>query len=214
MNHFYVYAYIRVNNSKTAPAGTPYYIGKGSNNRAWQHYSGIRTPKNKLQIVILEELLTEIGAFAIERRLIRWWGRKDKETGILENRTDGGEGGTGRLYNHSDETKRKMSETRTGKSTKLKGQKLTEEHKAKIGRSGKDNAFYGKTHKQETKDHQSEVMKGRLTGEQNPFFGKRHSKEIQDKISAQNRGRKKSTEELARRCETIRVKKLLSKTDK
>ena len=70
----------------------------------------------------------------------------------------------------------------------------SEETKKKIGRSGSDNAFYGKTHKQETKDKQSEVMKGRLVGELNPFFGKKHSKEIQDKISQQNLGRTHSEE--------------------
>jgi hypothetical protein len=106
---FYIYAYIRHKNSKTAKAGTPYYIGKGFGRRSKACHKGIPVPKNEKYIVILESNLTEIGALALERRYIRWYGRKDIQTGILLNRTDGGQGMSG--WTVTDETKKKMSES-------------------------------------------------------------------------------------------------------
>lgn len=99
MTIYYIYAYIREFNSPIAKAGTPYYIGKGKDKRAWSTDHSVYLPKNKKNIVILEAGLTEIGALALERRLIKWWGRVDIQTGILRNKTDGGEGASNRkLY--------------------------------------------------------------------------------------------------------------------
>ena len=83
---YYVYAYLREN-------GTPYYIGKGKNKRAWQLHENIKRPLYK-NIVILEQGLTEVEAISLECQMIQLYGRKDLGTGILRNRTDGGEGTT------------------------------------------------------------------------------------------------------------------------
>lgn len=120
MLQFYVYAYLRNKDSKTAKAGTPYYIGKGCGARAWKHTSNdvIAQPHNSRDIVILEQGLSELGAFALERRMIRWWGRIDTNTGILRNLTDGGEGTSG--YKQSaDHIKKRFTDRKLTKAPEV-----------------------------------------------------------------------------------------------
>jgi hypothetical protein len=100
---YYVYAYLREN-------GSPYYIGKGKKYRAWHHGKNdvVSPPKDKSRIIFIERNLSDIGALALERRMILWYGRLDLGTGILRNKTDGGDGVSGRKVSQETiATKRK-----------------------------------------------------------------------------------------------------------
>jgi len=129
-NKFYVYAYLRKSDL------TPYYIGKGTGSRAWAKEHNVKIPTDKSRIIILENNLTNVGALAIERRMIRWYGRKDLCTGILRNLTDGGDGS----YNTVPSAKRKAAVIKSNQE-----RVWSEESKEKLRKTN-----IGKTYSKET----------------------------------------------------------------
>ena len=145
-NRFYTYAYLREDK-------TPYYIGKGSNNRIHKSRKGVKPPKNKSRIIFLKRNLTEEEAFKHEIYMISIFGRKDLETGILLNKTNGGEGASGVI--RSLEFKSNLSEINKNKI-------LSKEHKEKIGNAqrGDKNHNYGKSASQETRRKMSRAQLG------------------------------------------------------
>ena len=123
-NNICVYQHIRVDKNEI------FYIGIGNIKRSIDAYNKRRnkiwfdiTSKTKYIVEILHENLSWEEACIIEIELIKQYGRKDLNTGILANLTDGGNGCVNRIF--TEEHKQNISKSLTGK-------KLSEEHKLKM----------------------------------------------------------------------------------
>jgi NUMOD3 motif len=150
---FYTYLYLREN-------GTPYYVGKGVGRRVFNLRHNVHLPPARERILI-QEFPSEGDAILAEKFLIALYGRKDLGTGILRNRTDGGEGVTGRQMSLS---------TRAAISRRRKGMRFSDQHRAAIAL-----ARTGTKATLETREKMSHSRIGkRLPSEQTSMFGKHH----------------------------------------
>lgn len=121
---YYVYLYLK-------PDGTPFYVGKGREDRWKFHLAEAQKKttkdKNKLKINTIKKIvkqgkepivkfvdinISEEQAFELECFLINEIGRVDLGTGTLTNLTNGGEGTSG--HKHTEESKQKIGESVKG----------------------------------------------------------------------------------------------------
>ena len=81
--NYYVYIYLKED-------GTPYYVGKGKDDRWKQKSHSVEVPPIERVSFPLKNVDEET-ALNEEIKLISQWGRLNNGTGILENKTDGGD---------------------------------------------------------------------------------------------------------------------------
>lgn len=143
----YVYEHYKPN------CKTPFYVGKGTGNRAYSS-SGRNVwwkrivKKYGFKVRIVADKLNEIDALWIENMCIVGWGRADKKEGPLVNFTDGGEGCCGILR--------------------------TKEFRAK--RSGKHNPMYNRSTSGSFQKGRNHRLYGKMSGINSPRFGKTNNK--------------------------------------
>jgi len=129
---FYVYLH------RKATDNSVFYIGKGCKYRAYEVHKSkrslywTRTYKKYGRIVeIVKDNLTEKEALDLEVKLISEYGLEN-----LCNHSTGGESsGSGRVW--TEESRRRLSESRKGKKQPWSGKHLTEEGRQRISKSKK-----------------------------------------------------------------------------
>jgi hypothetical protein len=166
---YYTYAFLRED-------GTPYYIGKGKGKRAYDKKRSVFTPP-KERIIFLKRNLTEDQAFEHEKYMIFLFGRKDNGSGILLNKTDGGDGASGSIW--TDIQKEKASKERKQRKWWYKGKKVSHSTNCpgEGWKRGRPETNIGRKLEKETKE------KIRLK-----HLGKKMSKDFSDKQSKTRKG--------------------------
>ena len=149
---FYVYMYLREHDSIHGCKGSPYYIGKGKNKRSHDKNHSVKLPTNKTNIRMIITDISEDEAFMWEEYWISFFGRIDKGTGCLHNRTNGGDGVSGGSHEpwnkgitgysiHSEEYKQKIRSRMKQGRIALYGENRAKEIIKSIGDS-----LRGRTH--------------------------------------------------------------------
>ena len=153
--YYYTYAYLREDK-------TPYYVGKGTGGRIYStNRKGLKPPKDKSRIIYLKQNLTEEEAFKHEIYMIAVFGRKDLGTGILHNRTYGGEGPSGHI--HSQEAREKIRKSKIGKNNPFYKKTHTQEAREKIRIANKNKIISKETREKLTGENNSTSMWWKIT---------------------------------------------------
>ena len=151
--NFYVYMY-----RNPLKGGEPFYVGKGFDDRMYDHVKPCYTKYDKnlhkirtLKIIadsgippiidLVGEGLDEVSAFNLEIKTIAQYGRSDLGLGPLTNLTNGGEGLTGLVRD------------------------LNGENNPNYGKRGEDSIWWGRKHLPETKEKMSLSQKGKVISE-------------------------------------------------
>jgi hypothetical protein len=184
-NKYYVYVYLRED-------GTPYYVGKGKGKRAWDKNHTVNLPTNPNNIKIIKENLSSTDSLKMEVVLIKKYGRKDNNTGILRNLTDGGDG----VVNPSEDWRKQKSKSMEGNKNPsrqpgaserisksqlrpevvmAKKLKMSGELAPHYGKYGKDHPRYGIKDSEETKKQKSDSHTGKKKSQSHKdAIGKSH----------------------------------------
>ena len=157
---------------------------------------------DNFQHIIVARGLDEETAKWLEIELIREWDSTNPNKGY--NITLGGDGCSG--YQHSEEFKKEQSERNSGENNPFygkhhteetrrkisetsKGKQFSEEHKEKISKanSGENNYWFGK---QLSEEHKEKISKAN-SGKPSSMKGKQHSEEAKQKMSEIKKGKYK-----------------------
>jgi len=170
MGNFYVYVHLRAD-------GTPFYVGKGKGNRGHELKTSRRNSFwvnvakkeygdiTKVPVELIYTNLTEDMAHELEILTIKKYGRRNNNTGILTNLTDGGEGTSGII--RSAEYSQNISKRMSGKN---------HPYYNKVGPN------FGKSCSEFTKQKLREIN----LGDKNPNFGTVRSLESRVKTRQSN----------------------------
>ena len=162
------------------------------NGTGYTHNTHFQSAINKygwdgFEHTIIADGLTREEANRLEKEYIRKFNLLDQNFGY--NQTRGGDGTEG--YKHTELTKEKMSQSRTGHI-------CDEETRKKISEknSGTNHGMYGSipwnkgtTMPDDIRQKVSEHRKGKTSGELHPMYGKKHSYESKKKMSESQKGR-------------------------
>lgn len=146
-----------------------YLLVKNKHNNKYLQNSWNKYGENNFEVAVLEVCSKE-NILEIEQIWLNHYQSYNKNIGYNICKIAGNT--SGRIF--SDETKEKMRQ-------KSLGRKVSEESRKKmsISRTGSNNGMYGKKHTEESKQKISKNRKN-TSGENNHFYGKHHSEETKN----------------------------------